>query len=42
MSELARRKRAVQSLLEVAFDSTIPLARKRIEMARYINPAKYI
>jgi predicted SnoaL-like aldol condensation-catalyzing enzyme len=42
VSELERRKQAVQNLLEVAFDSQIPIARKRVEMARYINPDKYI
>ena len=42
MSELDRRKQAVKALLEVAFDCTVPLARKQVEMARYINPAKYI
>jgi predicted SnoaL-like aldol condensation-catalyzing enzyme len=42
MPDLDQRKLAVTRLLEVAFDSTIPLARKRVEMARYINPAKYI
>ena len=42
MSELDRRKQAVRALLEIAFDCAVPLARKRVEMARYINPAKYI
>jgi predicted SnoaL-like aldol condensation-catalyzing enzyme len=42
MSELERRKRAVKALLEIAFDCAVPLARKRVEMARYINPDKYI
>jgi predicted SnoaL-like aldol condensation-catalyzing enzyme len=42
MSELERRKQAVKSLLEIAFDSTVPLARKRVEMARYIDRDKYI
>lgn len=42
MSELERRKQAVKALLEIAFDSAVPLARKRVEMARYINPDKYI
>ena len=42
MSELDRRKQAVKALLEIAFDCAVPLARKRVEMARYINPAKYI
>jgi predicted SnoaL-like aldol condensation-catalyzing enzyme len=42
MSELDRRKKAVKALLEIAFDCAVPLARKRVEMARYINPAKYI
>ena len=42
MSELQRRKQAVIRLLEIAFDSKVPLARKRVEMARYIDPAQYI
>ena len=42
MSELQRRKQAVKALLEIAFDSTVPLGRKRVEMARYINPDKYV
>ena len=42
MSELDRRKQAVTALLEIAFDCAVPLVRKRVEMARYINPAKYI
>jgi predicted SnoaL-like aldol condensation-catalyzing enzyme len=42
MSELERRKQAVKALLEIAFDSAVPLASKRAEMARYINPANYI
>jgi predicted SnoaL-like aldol condensation-catalyzing enzyme len=42
MSELERRKQAVKALLEIAFDSAVPLVRKRVEMARYINPDKYI
>ena len=42
MSELERRKQAVKALLEIAFDSAVPVARKRVEMARYINPDKYI
>lgn len=42
MPELERRKQAVKALLEIAFDSRVPLSRKRVEMARYINPDKYI
>lgn len=42
MSELQRRKQAVKALLEIAFDSTLPIDRKRLEMARYIDPGKYI
>lgn len=42
MSELERRRESVKALLEIAFDAAVPLARKRVEMARYINPAKYI
>jgi predicted SnoaL-like aldol condensation-catalyzing enzyme len=42
MSELQRRKQAVTDLLEIAFDSKIPLARKRVGMARHIDPARYI
>jgi predicted SnoaL-like aldol condensation-catalyzing enzyme len=42
MSELERRKQAVTRLLEIAFDSKVSIARKRVEMARYINPAQYI
>lgn len=42
MSELERRKQAVTNLLQIAFDAKIPLARKRVEMARHINPARYI
>ena len=42
MSDLERRKQAVKALLEIAFDSAVPLTRKRVEMARYIDPAKYI
>jgi predicted SnoaL-like aldol condensation-catalyzing enzyme len=42
MSELERRKQAVTRLLEIAFDSSVSIARKRVEMARYINPARYV
>ena len=42
MSELERRRQAVTRLLEIAFDSKVSIARKRVEMARYINPAQYI
>lgn len=42
MSELERRKQAVRNLLETAFDSRTPLEHKRVEMARYIDPGRYI
>jgi predicted SnoaL-like aldol condensation-catalyzing enzyme len=42
MSDLSQRKEAVRSLLETAFDSTVPLAQKRAEMTRYIQPGRYV
>lgn len=42
MSELERRKQAVTRVLQIAFDSRVPIARKRVEMARYIDPARYV
>lgn len=37
-----RRKHAVRQLLELAFDSSIAIERKRAEMPRYIDATKYI